>query len=310
MAKRAHVLIVDDEPSSVDALVETLAAHYDVSTASSGEQAIRMCELQPPDLVLLDIVMPRVDGYEVCSRLKNSDETRMIPVLFVTARHSVEDQIRGLNAGAIDFLTKPVHEGVVLARVKAHVALKQQADFMREQALTDPLTGVANRRAFEERIASEWGRCRRSRLPIAMIMIDLDHFKQYNDSYGHVAGDRCLVQVATALKLGIRRGADLFCRFGGEEFAALMPESALAPAIDRARQLARSVNQLKIPHLHSAAANRVTVSCGVAALIPGADNEPHDLVRQADAMLYAAKRDGRNRTMPEPPVETAAAATG
>jgi diguanylate cyclase (GGDEF)-like protein len=304
MPKRAHVLIVDDEPSSVQILTENLQAHYEISTAGNGEQAIKICEGLKPDLVLLDIMMPGLDGYEVCRRLKANPATSGIPVVFVTARFGVDDQIRGLEAGAIDFITKPAHGQVVSARVRAHVALKRQADYMREQALTDPLTGVANRRCFDERLGMEWRRCWRNRAPIALIMIDIDRFKQYNDRYGHVSGDRCLVQVSTAMKASARRAADLFCRYGGEEFACLLGETDLELALARARELARSVERLQITHSGSPPAEVVTVSCGAAALVPHSDFEAQELVRRADAMLYAAKRAGRNRVMPEPPAAT------
>lgn len=301
MPKRAHILVVDDEPSSVEILTENLRAHYEVSTASNGQQAIKLCEGLEPDLVLLDIMMPGLDGYEVCRRLKSNPATSAIPVIFVTARFGVDDQIKGLEAGAIDFITKPAHELIVLGRVRAHVALKRQVDYMREQTLTDPLTGVANRRCFDERLDTEWRRCQRNRAPIALIMIDIDRFKQYNDSYGHVSGDRCLVQVSAAMKATGRRAADLFCRYGGEEFACLLPETGLEPALARAQELARSVERLRIACSSSRAAEVVTVSCGAAALVPDRDVQAEELVRRADAMLYAAKFAGRNRIMPEPP---------
>ena len=308
MPKRALLLVVDDEPSSVEILTESLRAHYEVSTAGNGEQAIKICEGLKPDLVLLDIMMPGLDGYEVCRRLKSNPATSAIPVIFVTARFSVDDQIKGLEAGAVDFISKPAHELVVLARVRAHVALKRQVDYMREQTLTDPLTGVANRRSFDERLDTEWRRCRRNRAPIALIMIDIDRFKQYNDSYGHVSGDRCLVQVSAAMKASVRRAADLFCRYGGEEFVCLLPETNLESALARAQEFVRSVERLRIAHANSANAEVVTVSCGAAALVPDSDFEAQELVRQADRQLYAAKLAGRNRVMPEPPAPTARAA--
>ena len=308
MPNRAHVLVVDDEPSSVQVLTENLRAHYEVSTAVDGEQAIRICEAFKPDLVLLDIMMPGLDGYEVCRRLKSSAATSAIPVIFVTARFGVDDQVKGLEAGAIDFITKPAHELVVLGRVRAHVALKRQVDYMREQALADPLTGVANRRSFDEHLDAEWRRCRRNRAPLALIMIDIDRFKQYNDSYGHVLGDRCLVQVSAAMNASARRASDLFCRYGGEEFACLLPEIGLEAALARARELAGSVERLRIARSDSQNPEVVTVSCGVAALVPDGESEPQELVRRADAMLYAAKAAGRNRVMAEHPAATSRAA--
>jgi len=298
--KRARVLIIDDQRLNVQVLTDILKDHYDVSVAGDGERAIELCERRPPDLVLLDVLMPGLDGYEVCRRLKSNPATNEVPVIFVTSRDSVDDQIRGLDAGAVDFITTPVHAPIVLARARAHIALKQHADRLRELALTDTLTGVANRRSFDDRLKSEWRRCQRNRRPIALILIDVDHFKQYNDTYGHQAGDKCLAQVATAMKLSLRRPADLLSRYGGEEFACLLPETGLGQAMRRAEELGRSVENLGIPHAQSSAGPVVTVSCGAAALVPGAELQPRNLVRVADEMLYAAKRAGRNRTMSGP----------
>lgn len=298
--KRARVLVVDDDPSSIHLLLEILKVHYEVSVARDGERALEICERRRPDLVLLDTMLPGLDGFELCRRLKSNPATSEIPVIFVTARETIDDQIKGLEAGAVDFIAKPVHAPLVLAHARAHIALKQHADRLRELALTDMITGVANRRCFEDRLRSEWRRCRRNRSPIALIMIDIDHFKQYNDAYGHQAGDHCLAQVASAMKHTLRRPGDLLSRYGGEEFACLLPETGLGQAMRRAEALGRSVENLGIPHAHSAARPVVTVSRGVTALVPSAEIRPRELVRTADTMLYAAKRAGRNRTMSGP----------
>ena len=295
--KRARVLIVDDQRLNVQLLTDILKEHYDLAIASDGERAIELCERRPPDLVLLDVQMPGLDGYEVCRRLKANPATREIPVIFVTARDSVEDQIKGLEAGAVDFITKPVHAPIVRARTRTHILLKQHADRLRELAHTDTLTGVANRRSFDERLKTEWRRSQRSRLPIALIMIDVDHFKQYNDTYGHQAGDRCLQQICAAMKNSLRRPADLLSRYGGEEFACLLPETPLGQAMRKAEELGESVQRLGIPHASSSAAPVVTISRGVAALIPTGELQARELIRIADEMLYEAKRAGRNRTM-------------
>jgi len=295
--KRARVLIVDDQRLNVQLLTDILKEHYDIAIVSDGERAIELCERRPPDLVLLDVQMPGMDGYEVCRRLKENSATREIPVIFVTARDSIEDQIKGLDAGAVDFITKPVHAPIVRARTRTHILLKQHADRLRELAHTDTLTGVANRRSFDERLKTEWRRSQRSRLPIALIMIDVDHFKQYNDTYGHQAGDRCLQQICAAMKNSLRRPADLLSRYGGEEFACLLPETPLGQAMRKAEELGESVQRLGIPHASSSAAPVVTISRGVAALIPTGELQARELIRIADEMLYEAKRAGRNRTM-------------
>ncbi|MGH8674842.1 MAG: diguanylate cyclase domain-containing protein, partial [Burkholderiales bacterium] len=266
--KRGRVLIVDDQRLNVQLLSDILKDHYDLSIAGDGERAIELCARRPPDLVLLDVQMPGLDGYEVCRRLKADPATREIPVIFVTARDSVEDQIKGLEAGAVDFITKPVHAPIVRARTRTHILLKQHADRLRELAHTDTLTGVANRRSFDDRLKTEWRRCQRSQSPIALIMIDVDHFKQYNDTYGHQAGDQCLARVSAAMKGCLRRPGDMLSRYGGEEFACLLPETGLGQAMRKAEELGESVQALAIAHASSAAGPIVTISRGVAALVP------------------------------------------
>jgi len=294
---RPHILVVDDDPSIVDLLEAFLQHEYRVSVATNGERAIAMCREQLPDLVLLDVMMPGPDGYEVCRRLKGDAATRDVPIIFVTARDEIEEEIRGLEAGAVDFLSKPVHRAIVRARVRTHIVLRQQAAKLRDMAMTDILTGVANRRCIEERLDSEWRRCRRNQAPIAVIMIDIDHFKLYNDAYGHQAGDNCLQHIAAALKKGLRRPGDLLGRYGGEEFICLLPETTLDRAIERAEDLGRAVMELNIVHAHTADQRVVTISRGVSATIPTPETELADLLEVADAMLYDAKRGGRNRSM-------------
>ena len=295
--QRPRILVVDDDPSIVDLLETFLQREYRVSVATNGGQAIELCRQQSPDLVLLDVMMPGLDGYEVCGRLKSDVATRDIPIIFVTARDETVEEIKGLEAGAVDFLSKPVHRAIVLARVRTHIVLRQQAAKLRDMAMTDILTGVANRRAIEERLNSEWRRCRRNRVSIAVVMIDIDHFKLYNDAYGHQAGDNCLQHIASALQKVLRRPGDLLGRYGGEEFICLLPETALEPAIQRADELSRAVRALNIVHARGADERVVTISQGVCATIPTGDAELADLLEVADAMLYDAKRGGRNRTM-------------
>jgi diguanylate cyclase (GGDEF)-like protein len=294
--ERPRILVVDDQPANIQTLHQVLKGECEVSMATSGEQAIAYCQRRAPDLVLLDIVMPGIDGFEVCRRLKADPATRDIPVIFVTSRDSVEDEARGLDVGAVDFIAKPVSAPVVRARVRTHVALKRQADLLRSLAFNDGLTGVANRRWFDERLQVEWLRCRRNRRPLALIMIDLDQFKPYNDHYGHQAGDDCLRAVAAAMKSRLGRPGDLLARYGGEEFVCLLPETPLEGARRKADDLGQAVEALGIAHAHASAADHVTISRGVAALVPGPEPSAAELVHRADEMLYEAKRSGRNRT--------------
>ena len=192
LAMNGRILIVDDAMENIQILHQLLREEHEVLFALSGEKALEIAQNQLPDLILLDAVMPGMDGYAVCSALRESALLCAIPVIFVTALNQPEDETRALEAGAVDFITKPFNAAVVRARVRSQLTIKRQADAMRELSLTDSLTGVANRRSFNEAMDSEWRRCARDGVPMAIIMADIDHFKDYNDTYGHQAGDLCL----------------------------------------------------------------------------------------------------------------------
>lgn len=292
---RPRLLVVDDQPVNIQSLFEVFGKDHEVFCATGGMQALEMCRDCQPDLILLDVVMPGMGGLEVCSLLKGDTETRDIPVIFVTSQDSPEDETRGLEAGAVDFITKPVNPAVVRARVRTHLTLKYQADLLRSMVFIDGLTGVANRRRFDECLKVEWNRCRRSRIPLALFMIDIDHFKRYNDLYGHQAGDACLQKVAAILSEHAGRSYDLVARYGGEEFACLLPGIDLPTALGKGQKMVKVLFDRALPHAASDTAPVVTVSLGVAVVIPGMDRQPEALVAAADAQLYEAKESGRNR---------------
>ncbi|HEY1228056.1 MAG TPA: diguanylate cyclase [Ramlibacter sp.] len=239
--------------------------------------------------------MPGMDGYAVCRELFAAQETSDIPVIFVTALKSPEDETRALGAGAADFISKPVNAAVVRARVRTQLTVKRQRDALRALILTDALTGVANRRAFDERLEVEWRRCGRAQLAVSLLMVDIDHFKLYNDHYGHPAGDATLVQVAGAMQRAAARGQDLVARYGGEEFAILLPQLDLQGATGVARRLMHELEILDLPHAASPTSPRLTVSIGISSMVPGEHGTPADLVQVADALLYQAKAGGRNQ---------------
>ncbi len=295
-AEHPRILVVDDQPTNIQTLYQILKGDYDVSMATDGSQAISLCQRRPPDLVLLDVVMPGIDGFEVCRRLKADPATRDVPVIFVTARDSTEDETLGLEVGAVDFIGKPVNPPVVRARVRTQIELKRQTDILRSLAFNDGLTGVANRRWFDERLQVEWLRCRRNKLPLSLILLDLDHFKAYNDHYGHQAGDDCLRAAAAAMKSRLGRPADLLARYGGEEFVCLLPETPPDGARAKADDLGRAVFELGLPHVDSPTASVVSISRGVASAMPAVESSPAELLQRADEKLYVAKRSGRNRT--------------
>jgi len=295
LARNGRLLIVDDAMENIQILHHVLGDEHEVLFALNGEKALDLAHEHQPDLILLDAVMPAMDGYDVCAALRASSSLRDIPVIFVTALTTPEDETRALEAGAVDFITKPFNVAVVRARVRTHLTLKRQSDAMRELTLTDALTGVANRRSFNEAIESEWRRCARAEAPLSVIMIDIDHFKRYNDAYGHQAGDACLQQVAGAMKRCAGRTPDLLARYGGEEFVMLLPEVGPAGAETVAQRVIAEVLQLATPHRMSPTSDCVTVSIGLATAMPGEYFDADALIRTADDALYQAKAEGRNR---------------
>lgn len=294
--ERKRVLVVDDQVTNIQLLNHILQPIVDVSMARDGLQALALCGQVRPDLILLDIMMPGIDGIEVCKRLKADPATRDIPVIFVTGRDSGEDEAEGLDAGAVDFITKPFRAPAVVARVRNHLLLKAQADLLRQMAFIDGLTGAFNRRRFDEALEVEWRRARRSGEPLALVMIDVDHFKLYNDAYGHQAGDDCLRQIAMAMRGCLRRPGDLLARYGGEEFVCLLPATDIEGARRVADALGDAVEALDLKAAATASHERVTISRGIAATLVNADDGSTTLKQAADSALYRAKHQGRNCT--------------
>jgi diguanylate cyclase (GGDEF)-like protein len=297
-SRRPHLLIVDDQPIQIQAMQRIFQDDCEVFTATSGEQALAHCRRAPPDLILLDVIMPGMDGLAVCRALKHHGTTMDVPVLFITAQTDALDQTQALEAGGVDFISKPVNPAVVRARVRTHLTLKAQSDLLRDMAYLDGLTGIANRRAFDKRLRTEWRRAQREGTPLAALLLDVDHFKRYNDRHGHQEGDACLRAVAEALIEVPCRGHDLIARYGGEEFVCLLPGCDITAAVRRAEYLRAAVDDLEIPHLDSPVDDHMTVSIGAAALVPVDLEEPERLLELADEQLYRAKGDGRNRVAP------------
>jgi diguanylate cyclase (GGDEF)-like protein len=295
LAKNGRILIVDDAMENIQILHQALQDEHDVLFAMNGAKALHIAHNQLPDLILLDAVMPDMDGYSVCAALRASATTRDIPIIFVTALKTPEDETRALEAGAADFISKPVNAAVVRARVRTQLTVKRQSDALRALTLTDGLTGVANRRAFDENLDAEWRRCARAQVPISLIMVDIDHFKNFNDAYGHQAGDACLQQVGAAMRRSAKRPQDMVARYGGEEFAILLPQLDIAGAEAVAKKVLDEIAQLEIVHGRSSTGPVVTVSMGVASVTPSERFEAGLLVKTADALLYEAKAGGRNR---------------
>lgn len=293
---RARLLIVDDEPINIRMLDAMLRDDYDISVAASGEQALKRASMTPPDLILLDIQMSGMDGYEVCRRLKESEDTRNIPVIFITAKTDISEEIHGLELGAVDYITKPFHPTIVRVRLRNHLELKRQRDLLNRLSSLDGLTGIANRRYFDSYLTQEWSRTVRSADEISLIMIDVDHFKPFNDNYGHSAGDDCLKAISRALTEVVPRSTDLVARYGGEEFVCVLSSTGLEGAAKVAEKLRTNTEALAIPHAYSTTSPVVTISVGCATAKPGVTEMlSTDLLLVADRQLYLAKKSGRNQ---------------
>ena len=292
---RPKLLLVDDQPMNIRVLHQLFRYECDVHMATGGEQAIEVCKALLPDLILLDVVMEGMDGHEVCRRLKADPLTQDIPIIFLSANGEEDDEAIGLELGAVDYIGKPFNPMIVRARVKTHLTLKRQGDYLRSMAMLDGLTGVANRRKLEARLEAAWSQACRDNGPLSLIMIDVDYFKKYNDHYGHQRGDQCLRRLAMALAATLNRPYDLLARYGGEEFACLLPDTDLAGAERVAQKMLAAVAELRIEHLASDVGPQVSLSLGVATVRASARLTPQELLRCADEQLYLAKAGGRAR---------------
>jgi len=270
----SRILIVDDTPKNIQVLGTILRQEgYQLNIAQDGLKAIHMAEKVSPDLVLLDVMMPDIDGYETCLRLKQSSETKDIPIIFLTARKEPEDIVKGFEVGGVDYISKPFN------------SIEEK----------DGLTMIANRRRFDAFFYLEWRRAKRDQTPVTIIMIDIDFFKAYNDYYGHLQGDECLKQIAKVIDINCRRPGDIAARYGGEEFAAILGNTDQTGGIQLAEKIRRKVEGLGIPHEKSEISDYVTVSLGIATMIPSKEDGSEQLIKIADEQLYRAKELGRNQ---------------
>jgi diguanylate cyclase (GGDEF)-like protein len=293
ITSRPKLLIIDDEPFNIRVLDDLLRDNFDVFMATDGLRAITMCRDLLPDIILLDIVMPDMDGYEVCRRLKTGSTTADIPVIFITAHFDEAEEVRGFELGAVDFIHKPINRIITRARINNHLLHKQQKDLLRSNALIDGLTGVANRRKFDEDLLTAWAQCAREKTPLSLLMLDVDFFKRYNDRYGHQVGDKCLQLIANTIKNSLQRPYDLTARYGGEEFACILPHTNLKGAAYVAEQILANIRELGIEHLDSKKDHIVTLSAGVASITPVPEENLNALVEVADRQLYLSKHNGR-----------------
>ncbi|UXH77997.1 diguanylate cyclase domain-containing protein [Roseateles amylovorans] len=292
------LLIVDDNVQLIPVMARMLAPLGQVRFATSGEDALAQMRQHAPDLVLLDAEMPGMSGYDLCQVMRCDPALDLVPVIFVTGHDDLGAELRGLSCGAVDFISKPVSEPLLIARVRTQLRLKRLTDELRRSATTDALTGLDNRGSFDQRLDAEWARAVRTGSALTLVLMDVDHFKRFNDHYGHPAGDSCLREVAAAIRDQARRPADLAARIGGEEFAVLMPDTDEAGALQAAERIRAAVAARSIPHEASLTADHVTVSLGVVSCTPdrqGSRMTVESLMAAADRALYDAKAAGRNR---------------
>lgn len=290
MNEKATVLVVDDSATNIQVLAGILKHDYLVKVANSGQRCLDILTAGPlPDLLLLDIDMPDMDGYEVCRRVKADPDMSKIPIIFVTGMDSDDNEEYGLTLGAVDYITKPIRPAIVQARVKTQVMLKKQSDKLTFLAFHDQLTSVYNRYFMLEVAGQKVARTLRDGHSLSLLMLDIDHFKQVNDQHGHLVGDQVLVAMAQKL-MEFNRKDDLVARFGGEEFIVLLDFCDKDSAVKKAEILRQSIEDLMPAGL------KVTVSIGIAELRSGKESF-NDMLKRADSALYQAKEQGRNRVV-------------
>ena len=290
------VLIVDDSPTNVTILAEVLKNLYRIKVASNGMDALEIAHRELPDLILLDVMMPEMNGYEVCRQLKRSTRTRNITVIFITAKNTSDDEEEGLNLGAVDYIIKPFVIPIVKARIRNHLNIKCQADLLESLSLLDNVTHISNRLRFNESLVTEWKRTIRNKTPLSLLIIGIDHFKHYNDHYGYGTGDICLKRLAKELARNLARPGDFIARYSGNKFAVMLPDTDEKGAVHVAERLRQSVEKLAIEHAASETQAIVTVSIGLATQVKVPDYFlPKMLNDAADNALKMAKQAGRNR---------------
>ncbi len=323
----AKILIVDDSALQARQLKDFLEKDgFSVSICGDAVEAMTHLQGNIPDLIISDIIMPKVDGYELCRYIQDSKHLQDIPVMMITGKSNLDKLKKSFAEGAMDFISKPIQEIELHARVRSLLRLKfemarrkqheqelvkltnrlkEKNQILERLSHIDSLTGIANRRYFEEVFAKEWKQAIRSKTNFSMLLADVDFFKSFNDTYGHQAGDQCLKQIVASLESALKRPNDFIARYGGEEFIVLLPDTSNKGSQKLAELMREKVIDLAIPHEKSDVCEWVTISIGIASILPTMSNDSSDLITYADKALYSAKKSGRNRVMWPPQKELA-----
>jgi len=291
---KQSILIIDDTPMQIRVLSQILSPLYDVKIAKNGEKGLELARKHSVDLILLDIVMTGMSGFEVLGELKKFNVTKHIPVIFITSMDSIESEVKGLSLGAVDYIIKPFIDEIVRLRVGLHMQLISQMRTIERLGLFDSLTGIRNRHSFNTIMQNEWAKAIQNNTCISMLILDIDRFKNFNDQHGHLSGDLCLKTMAKVFMETVERGGDFVFRWGGEEFVILLPDTPIEDATAIAEHIRHKVENTPIPCSENAA-TKVTVSIGVGMIFPHSGDRIEKFCNETDKALYKAKQDGRNR---------------
>ena len=290
------ILIVDDSLLQATQLKAIIDDEYDVTIAQTAEDGLRRASDEDFSLILLDVVMPEMDGFTLLKKLQEEIITQSVPVILITSLSDVANEQHGLILGAVDYITKPYIPLIVKARVNTHVKLYQYRRQIEEQSMTDQLTGVANRRRYDRYSLAKWNEAARLQVPFSICMFDIDHFKMYNDTFGHPAGDRVIAAIAKTISAHLKRSIDFVARYGGEEFVAISMGDPSQKIFEHLQKVRQAIEDLHIPHAPNVS-EWVTVSVGGVTVVPETRSAYDVYLKIADTMLYDAKKHGRNRVV-------------
>jgi diguanylate cyclase (GGDEF)-like protein len=293
--EKFKILVVEDSTYNLYVIEKMLEDQYVVGKAATAQEGLLAAQIFSPHLILLDIILPDANGFDLLVRLKEMDSTKNIPVILITGLDSEAAEEWGFRLGAVDYIKKPFRETIVKARVNTQIRAIKQLQVLEEMSLLDALTGISNRRAFDQQIQFEWNHALRNRCEVSLLMLDVDQFKEYNDTYGHPQGDVMLQRIAQVMRGELKRSLDISCRYGGEEFAVLLPGTGLEGARAVAERIREAVAETQVYDPDTKRATRPTVSIGVATAFPAGGDRLSELIERADRLLYQAKSKGRNR---------------